>query len=106
MMVSVEWHSAALEDLADIYLHANGVERDRIQRAAHEIDQLLRVTPSTKGERVFAGQLSELILTHLFDRKGSIPEISRRIRFGPIVAYFADQEEDGRAIVWCLQLRT
>lgn len=105
MRVSVEWHTGALEDLADLFLSSGSAQRDRLQRSAHEIDQLLRVSPSQKGELVYAGQLSNRLLDNLLDRKNEIPEIVRRMRLGPLEAIFTGHEEDGRAIVWCIQLR-
>lgn len=105
MSVSVEWHVGSLEDMADLFLSGDSEERNRIQRSSHEIDQLLRVSTSRKGELVYAGQMTVQLLDKLLDRKNEIPEMARRIRFGPWEAIFAAQEDDGRAIVWSVQLR-
>lgn len=106
-MVTVEWKAAAYEDFTEMCLHASSrEERERIQRATHQIDRLLEISPSTAGEKVFAGQLEPAMMTLLWNRQGSIPEVSRRIRLGPIEVYFTDHEDEGWAIVWCLQRRT
>ena len=88
MKVSVEWHSAACEDLAALYLHSNKVARESLQRAVYDLDELLRVNPSAKGEFVYAGQLPVEVLEKLRDRMGFYPEVIRRVRFGPLEALF------------------
>ena len=105
-MVTVEWTAGAYEDLTDLCNDAPGDERERIIEAATRIDHLLQYSPSTQGEALFAGQLQPETLEELILRMDVIPEISRRIRFGPIEVYFTDHEDEGRAIVWCLQRRT
>lgn len=105
-MVNVEWTSAAYSDFTEICLHASSrEERDSIQQATHEIDRLLQISSTTAGEKVFAGQLEPATMILLWSRQGSIPEISRRVRLGPIEVYYTDHEDEGRAIVWCLRLR-
>ncbi len=105
MKISVEWHPKAYEDLAEIYLKSDSEERGRIQRAIHEIDELLRVNPGSKGKQIFAGQLPPGVLDKLFDRMSFIPEIVRQIRVGPMEAVFTDHEEDGRVNLWFIKLR-
>ncbi len=105
-MVTVEWTVGAYKDLTDLCLDASRDEHERILRAATRIDHLLQLSPSTQGEVVFAGQLPPKTLEDLRIRMDYIPEISRRIRQDLIEVYFTDHEEEGRAIVWCLQRRT
>lgn len=105
-MVTVEWTASAFEELTVLSLDASRYERERILRAASRIDTLLQHSPSTKGEVVFAGQLAPNILDDLSIRMDYIPEVTRRIRQDLIEVYFTDHEDEGRAVVWCLYIRT
>jgi plasmid stabilization system protein ParE len=48
MTYTVTWVPSAEQRLADIWLHAP--DRDRVTRAAHDIDQRLRRDPENDGE--------------------------------------------------------
>jgi plasmid stabilization system protein ParE len=48
MTYTVAWVPSAEQRLADIWLHAP--DRDRVTRAAHDIDQRLRRDPENDGE--------------------------------------------------------
>ena len=70
-MVTVEWKAAAYEDFTEMCLHASRrEERERIQRATHQIDRLLEISPSNAGETIFAGQPEPVIMTLLWIRQG------------------------------------
>lgn len=105
-MVTVEWTATACKDMTHLCRDARRDERVRILKAACRIDSLLQHSPSSKGEVVFAGQLPPKTLADLRIRMEYIPEITRRIRQDLIEVYFSDHEDEGRAMVWCLQLRT
>ena len=106
-MFTVEWIAAAYDDFKEICLHASTQEeRDSILRAAYQIDELLQFSPSMQGEVIFAGQLSPEALDDLGTRMNFIPEVSGRLRIGPIEFYFTAYEDEGRTVVWSLRRRT
>ncbi|MBX3440718.1 MAG: hypothetical protein KF861_24720 [Planctomycetaceae bacterium] len=71
----------------------------------NEIESLLRVSPDSKGQRVFAGQLDVPSLNMLGQRIGVIPEDVRRIQLGPVEAYFTCHPNDGQTRVWHIRSR-
>lgn len=49
-MYPVVWVSAALEELAAIWLRADSAQREGITAASHAIEQQLRFNPQDQGE--------------------------------------------------------
>jgi hypothetical protein len=101
--MTITWHVAAYDDVAHMYLVAS--DRRNISRAIDEIESLLRVSPESKGKRIFAGQIDAGSLNVLHRRMGVIPEDVRHLRIGPIEAYFTCHPLDQQTRVWHLRLR-
>jgi hypothetical protein len=95
--VTVRWHAAAEQELADLWLTAP--DRDDIERAANEIDQLLSLGPASKGTPFALPVLDESSTRLIQQRAASLPEDLRWLRCGPLEAFFTAHEDDCMAIV-------
>lgn len=94
---TVCWNPGAEEDLAALWLDA--AQRDLIRRAAHEIDQLLRVDPASKGMRHALSLLGEDSIAKIERRAKVLPEDLQRVRCGPLDVFFVSSEEDAMVTV-------
>lgn len=101
--VTVRWYEAAEKELAELWLSA--AHRDDIKRAAFEIDSLLAVNPSTKGQPFALSTLDEASVQLLIERAAVLPEDLRWFCCGPLEAFFTAHEEDGMAIVLHVRAR-
>jgi hypothetical protein len=93
--VTVRWHAAAEDELAEIWLNAS--DADVIERAANEIDALLRMDPSSKGRPVT--DMDPESMRAISARSLPIPSELRWLRCGPLEVVFRASEDDCMAIV-------
>jgi hypothetical protein len=49
-MIKVEWLQSALDELANLWMLADSVEREAITSATHVLDERLRSNPHEEGE--------------------------------------------------------
>lgn len=93
----------AEEELAEIYLTSS--DPDAIVRASHEIDELLRVNPSSKGLEANSATIDDETAAILVKRTDSIPIGLRSFEFGPLEVFFTASEPDGLAVIWLIRSR-
>jgi hypothetical protein len=88
-MTTVAWEDGALNELADAWMRADSVERQRILSATSQVEQRLRANPATEGE--------------------SRPE-GRRVFFAPPLGVLYHFLNDRQAVailrVWTIRKRT
>jgi hypothetical protein len=100
---TVRWHIDAQNDLAAMWI-ASPIA-DAVRRAVQEVDELLRVSPSTKGQLHALSLLTADEIDLLQERSGVIPEDLQMIRCGPIEVFFVAHEADAMAIVYRVRPR-
>lgn len=93
----------AEEELAAIYL--GYPDPDEIVRASYEIEELLKVDPSTKGREAILAGIDDDAETALEQRTGTIPEGLRYFEFGPLEVFFTPSEPDSLAVIWLIRHR-
>lgn len=101
--VTVRWYVSAEQELAVLWLAAP--DPGQIERAANEIDQLLSISPASKGNPFALATLDEESIELLQKRATKLPEDLRWLRCGPLEVFFTAHEEDSMAIVLHVRLR-
>ena len=99
--VTVRNHPEVDQDLAHIYL--DFPDPGSIIRASYEIDELLKVNPSSKGREVTSSTIDDQTALILEQRTGTIPEGLRSFEFGPLEVFFTASEPDSLAIIWLIR---
>ena len=94
---TVRWHPVCEEELATLWL--SSPDAGAIERAANEIDQLLSVSPASKGKPFALSMLDDASTELILERVSELPEDLRWMRFGPLEVFFHPREDDCMAIV-------
>lgn len=101
--VTVCWDEDAERDLAGLWMSAD--DQRSIEQAANEIEQLLRVGPSSKGRPFALATLDEDSARLIAERATALPEDLRWMRCGPLEVFFHPREADGQVNIYHVRPR-